>query len=174
MTNIWNSPLGKEQRGEEGRKNMPGLIVRVSSGGYTIVGLSQVLVVILLKRSWIWRTDLSAAVTAAHGRHTGAQCSTPPEVSSGQYWSLTPHTASSIPGPHYCDHFPQHLLFFLLSCWAYSRGCGALQVGHVSDQRQRCSWGWLIRDDVSNRRSVNVMHESMKFQEERIHFELYV
>lgn len=33
MMNIWKSLLGKEQRGEEGRENMPGLIVRISSGG---------------------------------------------------------------------------------------------------------------------------------------------
>lgn len=59
------------------------------------------------------RTDLSAAVNAAHRRHTGAQCSTPPEVSRGQYWSLTPHAASFVPFPHYDDHFLQHLLFFL-------------------------------------------------------------
>lgn len=155
MTNIWKSLLGKEQRGKEGRENMPGLIVRVSLGGYTIDRLSQVLVVILLKRSWIWRTDLSAAVTAAHGRHTGAQCSTPPEVSRGQYWSLTPHAASSVPVPHYRDHFLQHLLFFLLSCWAHSRGGEAIQVGRVSHRCQRCSWGRTIWEDGSNRRSVN-------------------
>lgn len=151
---------------------MPGLIVRVSSGGYTIDGLFQVLVVILLKRSWVWRTDLSAAVTAAHRRHTGAQCSTPPEVSRGQSWSLRPHAVSSVPVPHYRDYFLQHLLFFLLSCWAHSRGCGALHVGRVSHQCQHCSRGRLIWEDVSNRHSVNEMHESMKSPEERINFEL--
>lgn len=113
MTNIWKSLLGKEQQGEEGRENTPALIVCVSLGGlhdrqaFSSPGHYSI------------KEDLETEDWPQHrhyrtadGRHAGAQCSTPPEASRGHYWSLTPHAASSVPGPHYHDHFLQHLLFF--------------------------------------------------------------
>lgn len=144
MTNIWKSLLGKEQQGEEGRENTPALIVRVSLGGYTIDRLSQVLVIILLRRSWRLRTDLSTAVTTADGRHAEAQCSTTPEASMGHYWSLTPHAASSVPAPHYHDHFLQHLLFF--------RPCNTHRQELWRPQQRMCSttgWSCFVAKPVS-------------------------
>lgn len=105
-------------------------------------GLSQVLVIILLRRSWRLRTDLSTAVTAADGRHAGVQCSTPPEASRGHYRSLTPHAASSVPGPHYHDHFLQHLLFL--------QPCNTHQQELWSPQQRMCSstgWSCLHSED---------------------------
>lgn len=88
MMNIWKSLLGKEQQGEEARENMPALIVCAGLGGYMTGRVSQVLVIILLRRSWSSTTDLSTVITAVHRRHSQAQCSTNPEANWGQTGAL--------------------------------------------------------------------------------------
>lgn len=136
MTNIWKSLLGKEQRGEEGRENMPGLIVRVSSGGYAIDELSQVLVVILLRRTWVWGLTWAPPLPQLTG-----------DIPELNVQHPRRRAGVSAGAPH-LTLLPQYLflitviIFSNICCFSYfpvgvhRRGCGALQVGHVSHRTQ--------------------------------------
>lgn len=139
MTNIWKSLLGKEQQGEEGRENTPALIVCVSLGGYTIDRLSQVLVIILLRRIWRLRTDLSTAITVQlmgdmpelNVQHPRRQAGV--TTGASHLTLLPPYLVliTMIIFSNICC-FSDHVIHTGKNCGGHSRGCTALQVGHAS------------------------------------------